>query len=348
MKILIATGIFPPDIGGPATYSKTMSEEFAKSGHGAMVVTYGDDGESRIKGQKSKQSEPRIKKVSRRYPKGFRHLVYFGKVLWNGRNADIIFSQDPVSSGFPAMIASFILRKKFVVKVVGDYAWEQGVYRYGVKELLDAFLKKKQKGMVRFLSKVQKAVVLRADRIIVPSAYLKSVVRQWGIEGYKITVIPNALFSTFNVKRIGKKKAGTVFLSVGRLVPWKGFSMLIELMDDFPEATLIIVGDGPEYKKLEAESQRRKVKNVLLAGKKSVEGLMDLYQKADIFLLNTGYEGFSHQILEIMAAGIPIITTDAGGNKEIIRDGENALIASYNEKREQHKPYKTGRQLCLY
>ena len=61
---------------------------------------------------------------------------------------------------------------------------------------------------------------------------------------------------------------------------------------------------------------------------------MDLYQKADIFLLNTGYEGFSHQILEIMAAGIPIITTDAGGNKEIIRDGENALIASYNEKRE--------------
>ena len=49
-----------------------------------------------------------------------------------------------------------------------------------------------------------------------------------------------------------------------------------------------------------------------------------------MFLLNTSYEGFSHQLIEAMAIGVPVITTHAGGNKELVRDGENALVAEYN------------------
>ena len=53
---------------------------------------------------------------------------------------------------------------------------------------------------------------------------------------------------------------------------------------------------------------------------------------SDMFVLNTGYEGFSHQILEVMLAQIPIITTDVGGNKEIMTHGENGLVVGYNDE----------------
>jgi len=55
---------------------------------------------------------------------------------------------------------------------------------------------------------------------------------------------------------------------------------------------------------------------------------------ADLFLLNTAYEGFSHQIIEAWSAGLPVVTTLAGGNREIIKDGENALVAAYNQPQE--------------
>ena len=51
-----------------------------------------------------------------------------------------------------------------------------------------------------------------------------------------------------------------------------------------------------------------------------------------MFVLNTGYEGFSHQILEAMASGVPVITTTAGGNREIITHGVNGFLAEYNDE----------------
>ncbi|NOY35824.1 MAG: glycosyltransferase family 4 protein, partial [bacterium] len=104
MRILICTGIYPPDIGGPATYSKLLFDELSKRGVEVEVLSFGD---------------------VRRLPKIIRHLVYFLKTLKRARGADIVFAQDPVSVGLPAAIAAKILQKRFILKVVGDYAWEQ-------------------------------------------------------------------------------------------------------------------------------------------------------------------------------------------------------------------------------
>ena len=67
MRILIATGIYPPDIGGPATYSSLLVRELTARGHFVDVVTYGPAG------------------VSREIPKGIRHIIYFFKCLAKGR-----------------------------------------------------------------------------------------------------------------------------------------------------------------------------------------------------------------------------------------------------------------------
>ena len=103
-SVLVTTGIFPPDIGGPATYSKLLLDELPKHGLDISVLSFGE---------------------VRHLPKIIRHISYFFKVLRRGKGVDIIYAQDPVSVGLPSVVASKILRKKFLLKVVGDYAWEQ-------------------------------------------------------------------------------------------------------------------------------------------------------------------------------------------------------------------------------
>src|SRR3989344_3288325 len=135
MKIIIATGIFPPDIGGPATYSETMARELTKRGFEVAVITYAD---------RSKNQEAGIKKqgygivrISRIYPKGLRHFVYFWKLLRISRGADVVYAQDLISAGLPAFAAAKLLRKKFALKIVGDYACEQYQNQKSIRQLAD-------------------------------------------------------------------------------------------------------------------------------------------------------------------------------------------------------------------
>ena len=149
MKILIATGIYPPTIGGPATYSKSIYEALNVKGHDARVAVYTD--------------------FSKKFPKGISHIAYFFHVLRLSRGVDIVYAQDPVSVGFPALCVARVMRKKFIVRIAGDYAWEQGVGRFGVKELLDDFLRVRYGFRVEWLRQSQRFVASTAHSKIVPS-----------------------------------------------------------------------------------------------------------------------------------------------------------------------------------
>lgn len=314
MKLLIATGLYPPDIGGPATYSKTLVEELPKHGVEAAVLSFGS---------------------VRKLPKIIRHLVYFFRVLKVGRKADIIFAQDPISVGLPAMLAAKILRKKFVLKIVGDYAWEQGVQRFGVRELLDIFLLKKDyPWQVKLLRWAEKLAAKKADKIITPGDCLKTVVARWGIEAKKVSVIYNAV--EFKVVDPIRHDGERWIVSVGRLVPWKGFDTLIEIMPEllkqFPDLKLKIVGDGPDFKKLKLQIVNYKLQNIVeLLGELSHERTLSYIHSADVFILNSGYEGLSHVILEAMSLDVPVLASNTGGNSELLN--ERNLFA-YNDKKE--------------
>src|SRR3989338_10524157 len=109
--------------------------------------------------------------------------------------------------------------------------------------------------------------------------------------------------------------------------------MLVDLMPKLreivPNAKLIIVGTGPEEKNLQLTTYNLQLP-VTFTGAIPKEKLNLYLAAADVFCLNTNYEGFSHQLIEAMAIGVPIITTDAGGNKEVVQYGKNALVARYN------------------
>ena len=322
MRILIATGIYPPDIGGPATYSKLLNEELPKRGFDVSVISFGE---------------------VRKFPKILRHIIYFFKVLLRSKNFDVIYAQDPVSVGFPAFLASQVRGKKFILKIVGDYAWEQSAQRFGVTDRLDDFstTSEKYSFAVRVLKKIQKYVADGAIAIVTPSEYLKKIICNWGVDGKKITVIYNGFdFKNLSVgKDVLRHKlgiTGTTIISAGRLVPWKGFFALIDAFSkvkkEIPDAMLFIAGEGPLKKELEEKVRALDLyESVVFLGKTPQAKLFEYIKATDIFVLNTDYEGFSHQLLETMALGTPIITTPVGGNIELIEDEKTGLFTPFND-----------------
>ncbi len=108
MRIVIATGIYPPDIGGPALYAEGVKNSFENEGHSAPVVLYGS---------------------LRSFPTGVRHLLYAAKLLYVARKADAIIAFDTYSTGVPATLVALALRIPVIVRVGGDFVWESYVER---------------------------------------------------------------------------------------------------------------------------------------------------------------------------------------------------------------------------
>jgi len=95
---------------------------------------------------------------------------------------------------------------------------------------------------------------------------------------------------------------------------------------------LIIVGDGKDKRWLENKVADLKLsQHVWFTGSISKEALGATIKAADAFVLNTAYEGLSHQILEVMDLGTPIVTTKVGGNPELITDGVNGILVPFND-----------------
>ena len=343
-KIIIATGIFPPDIGGPATYSEKLAKELKNKNFDVEVITYSDPG------VKYEGYNFPLTTVSRRYPQGLRHFLYFWRLIKLIKDADIVYAQCLISSGLPACLAAKYFKKKFILKIVGDYAWEQGGVRWGVKESLEIFqIKKEYPWQVKLLKFLERWVAKNASVIITPSNYLKSIVEGWKIDPDRIKVIYNS-FDGLNFScNLSKDEAqnkinikGDILLSIGRLVPWKGFDTLIKIMPELLTKNirfkLVIVGSGPDEGKLKNLIDALNLKNyVILAGQISHKDLPCYFRASDLFVLNTNYEGLSHILLEAMHLNLPIITTAIGGNPEIIEHNHSGLLVEYNNRKELKK-----------
>ena len=95
-----------------------------------------------------------------------------------------------------------------MVKIVGDYAWEQGQQRFGITQTLDDFVQTTHVPfLVRLLRRIQTRVAQGAVRVIVPSEYLKDIVIQWGIPEKKITIINNSIQLPAHIPTPEKRKA---------------------------------------------------------------------------------------------------------------------------------------------
>ena len=301
MRLLIATGLYSPEIGGPATYTKLFEERLPKAGIEVSVVPFS---------------------TVRYLPPIIRHIAYTWKLMTKARDADCILVQDTVSTGVPAALVSRILGKKLVVRVPGDYVWEQGAQRFGVKDSLDEFQDKSYGVRVALLRFFQVFTVKSAARIIAPSHYLARVVSGWLSTTRDIDVIYNGVATGEE----SRNRESNLIVTSGRLVPWKGFGELIDIVAK-NSWQLVIVGDGPGRSQLVSQIRKTQAaERIQLVGQVPREEIKQWFARATVFALNSRYEGLSHTLIEAMGTGAPIVTTHVGGNPEVVEDGTSGLL----------------------
>lgn len=315
-KILIATGVYPPGIGGSATCAHMLMEGLPEHGF-----------------------EPVLAAFDRclHLPSGLRHLAFLRRIIAIARNADLYLALDPVSVGLPTLAASRLLSKPLALRVGGDFAWEQAVQRHGVCDDLDRFLEKRYGWRVELLRTIEHRVARSSGLVIVPSRYLAGVALRWGVGADRVRVVTNAAppaaAGSREQARASLGIAGRWVVSVGRLLRLKGFAGVIDavagLRSSFPDLRLAIVGSGPEHAALEARIQQGGLRDaVRLAGALPHSATLRMIQAADVFVLNSACEGMPHVVLEAMAAGTPVVATRVGGIPEVIEHGVNGRLVA--------------------
>lgn len=224
MKILIVTGIYPPDVGGPAQYAKNLAETWQKSGEEVGVKFF---------------------RLERRLPTGLRHLFYFFKILPAVFWCDFILALDTWSVALPAVLAAKLFGKKFIVRTGGDFLWESYVERTGDLVLLKNFYQKSKPNFnlkERIIFRLTKFVLNDADSVIFSTDWQRKIFTEaYGLDSAKTAIVENF----YGPKESDKPSAGKIFLGATRSLRWKNIPRLKE---SFALAQKRPGAEGEEFK----------------------------------------------------------------------------------------------------
>jgi len=143
----------------------------------------------------------------------------------------------------------------------------------------------------------------------------------------RTVVIPNAV-DVDSCPQAPLDRAVPRLISVGRLAAPKDWTTLLSALTSFdPQAfaELVIVGDGPNREQVQDELAARSLGGrVRLLGER--DDVSHLLADADVFLLASRSEGLPLSVIEAMAAGLPVVASDVGGLRELVRDGETGTL----------------------
>lgn len=190
--------------------------------------------------------------------------------------------------------------------------------------------------------------LLGADRVFAVADALKQVVMSIGVPGDKITVVGNGVDTARFVPvdrdearaALGLPANAPVLISVGGLVERKGFHRVIELLprlrERWPGLIYLIVGgasaEGNNRPQLEQQvAQLGLGDTVRFLGSLPPDALKQPLSAADVFVLSTRNEGWANVFLEAMACGLPVVTTDVGGNREVVDRDSLGIVVPFGD-----------------
>ena len=318
MNILITVGIFPPDIGGPASFVPKISDFLIENGHNVKIICL-----SEVENIHTEDNLDVIRiKRSNNLPIRWVKTIY--QIVKNGRRSDLIFVN---GLGVESTIANLVLKKQLIRKIVGDPVWERAYNQKRTTESFDEFQNNKHSFQIEIQKLLRNWSINSAEIVVTPSDHLKNFVSGIGYNN-KILKINNGVDIT-DIKRDNVHKAEINLIIISRLVVQKNINIVIEAMKllDNENLKLSIIGEGGEFSKLENEIQDLNLQNrVQLLGKIDNRRISQFLLTADIFIQASDYEGLPHSVLEAINYEVPILSTEAGGCKDLLNDGERGFI----------------------
>lgn len=314
MKIAIISSLFPPKwIAGTELASYYIAKGLASKGNDVHIVTSWDNGMHETTNENGFTIH-RIKYSKTRFISLFSFSIKCFELILK-LNPDIIHSQGVVT-GIPGILMKYAKKKPCIV-------WAQGSDIYYAANLIK---------LVSFL------ILSQSNQIIALTNDMKTEIKK--IAKRDVLILPNGIdLSRFKQNRSDTYRTDNelesgqwLLLFVGTLRPVKGVSYLIQAMyilisKGYNNINLNIIGDGEDRVSLEDLVTRLGLtKNVTFTGHASPELVPYYMCSSDIFVLPSISEGLPLVILEAMASGLPIITTNVRGLPEIVIDHENGLM----------------------
>jgi glycosyltransferase involved in cell wall biosynthesis len=325
-RVLLITDIFPPQVGGPATFIDRLGHALSARGHRVTVVcsTAANRTEDRQRPFAVRRVTPGGRLV---FPLAVRavlarEMLRHSLIFVNGLEV-------------PAYQTARALRRTYVLKIVGDVVWETarnlGLTSLSVDDFQTAPL---HDPLLRRLHERRSRALHHARRIVVPSQYLHGMVAGWGVAAERVTVIPNGvLLHDSPPAPAARHDAEPLMVAFcGRLTNWKGVETLLLAVAEMSGVRLRVIGDGPELPLLtELARQLRLGDRVEFRGRLAGAALHEAMASAHALALPSGYEGLSHTLLEAFALGLPVIASACGGNRELVESESNGLLVAYGD-----------------
>jgi len=308
MKIALIVYLFPPKwIAGTEIATYNIAKYLAKKGNEVHVITSRDDEFPKTE----KVDNFCIHRVNFKKIRVIGVINFWFQILLEIKkiNPDIVHVQS-ISIALPGFFSKKLLKKPYII-------WAQGS---------DVYLPDK------FTKLIWKAVLKNASKVIALSEDMKNKLINI-CDKDQVIIIPNGIelekFENFCQRELNHKTKKTI-LFVGTLCPVKSVNYLIKAMSiihrRLPATNLLIVGDGPEKEKLESLVKELNLQDCIhFTGKAPNEKIPEYMSQAHLFALPSSSEGLPLVIIEAMASGLPIVTTNVGGLPEIVKNRENGF-----------------------
>jgi glycosyltransferase involved in cell wall biosynthesis len=315
-SLLLVTGIYPPDAGGPAKFARNFAIWSLKEYGSVDVICYCE----------SSCSFPADSKVSvHGINRHQRFVLKFIKFLLEIRNLKRD-NQDVLAVGsfLEIYFASILLNFSYITKVPGDIVWERARNQNRTQLGINDFQHSKMKLKFKIFRFLYSQSLKKSTQVIVPSLYLKKLCLGWGVKEENIKLIFNGVDIPPLIPRFESKVYDVI--TVCRLVSWKGVEELIRVCA-LAKLKLVVVGDGPLREQLEELALTLK-SDTTFVGETKFDHVADLIQESKIFVLNSSYEGLPHALIEARALGTFSIARSGTGSDEVISHMEDGLLVS--------------------
>ena len=321
MKVLVVSGIWPPDVGGPASHAPDVAGYLQERGHEVEVVTTAS-------AAPAPRSYP-VRWVSRSLRPGVRHVRGAALVRSRARTVDVVYTTGMFGRSFAGASAA---RRPYVVKLTADPAFERARRRGVVGGDVDEFQGAGGGAFVALLRMLRDVELRRAAHVFCPSSYLRELAVGWGVSADRVSVLPNPypplpeLAPRDELKRSFGMNGRTLAFA-GRLTAQKSLGTALEALAAVDGVTLLIAGEGDEREPLERRVGELGLgERVRFLGAQPRERVVELFRAADASILSSSWENFPHTVVEALSAGTPVLATSVGGVAEVVQDGVNGLL----------------------
>jgi glycosyltransferase involved in cell wall biosynthesis len=313
--LLLISGIYPPESGGPAIFAEKFARWSSLQKCRVNVLTYSDT-------EHTEEPTPGVKihRVARRKSILWRYIAFARTIAHFVDKSDCVLS---IGAFVETYISSIFLRFNYIAKVPGDIVWERARNTGRTNLTIEDFQRVPLPFKYKLFRIVFSRSLRRARQVIVPSKGLYELCLSWGIKKDRLHLIYNSI-SIPQERGPKPKNRSYDLLTVCRLAPWKGVDELIEYVAK-RNLRLVIAGDGPERCRLEDLASRSGA-DVTFLGDVTHDSIFQLFSQSRVFVLNSYYEGLPHALIEARGHRILSVARAGTGSEEVIHDDFDGLL----------------------